>query len=334
MKQRKKVLLVAHNLDDFVGQDLEILKKHYDVRIVADHKDRMKSTLKMIRGVKWCDLCYIWFAANYAAMATSLCKVFQKKSIVIAGGYDVVHMPEIGYGLLCDKKTAIYPKTAIKYADKILTFSDASKKDTLKNFKIKDKNKVETMYLYIDPKKYPAPKKPKLKIVLTIGEIRDSTIKRKGHETFVKAAAYLPDYQFILIGKHVDDTINILKKIAPPNVAFPGFVSLNEMMQTMQNAKVYCQVSAHEGFGFSLAEAMLCECIPICTRRGSLPEVGGPSAYFVPNADPKKTADAIKKALNDESGRGKKARKHIVKNYPRSRREKLIVEHINKLLKN
>lgn len=329
---KRKVLLVAHNLDDFVGQDLEILKRHYDVRIVADHSDKIKSSIQMISGVKWCDVCFIWFAASYAAIATTLCKVFGRKSLIIAGGYDIVHMPEIDYGLLCNRKTAVYPKTAIRNADKILTFSEASRRDTIKNFGVSAK-KVETVYLYIDPKKYPAPKKPKKRLVLTIGEIRKSTFKRKGHETFVKAAAHLPDTKFVLVGKHVDDTIQRLREIAPKNVEFAGFVSLKKMLSLMQEAKVYCQLSAHEGFGFSLVEAMLCECIPVCTRRGSLPEVSGPGAYFVPSADAKKSAAAIKKALADDTGRGKKSREFVIRSFPKKKRERLLVKHIEKLLK-
>ncbi|MFH1073040.1 MAG: glycosyltransferase family 4 protein [Nanoarchaeota archaeon] len=331
LQKKKKILLISHNLDDFVGQDLAILQKHYEVRTLPVQGQQAGFLGKLVPGIKWCDLCFIWFAANYAAIATVVCRIFGKKSIIIAGGYDTVNMPDIQYGLLTSKKTAWYPKIALKYADKVLAFSEASRKDILENFTIAEE-KVETVYLFIEPRKYPAPKKAKEQIVITIGEIRQSTIYRKGLETFVRAAGYLPKTQFILIGKPVDDTITSLKKMATKNVEFAGFLSFSRMLKLMQKAKVYCQLSAHEGFGFSLAEAMLCECIPVCSTRGSLPEVGGKTAYYVPYGDAKMSAEAIRKALEESPLRGKKAREHILKNFPLRKRENLLVRHINTLL--
>jgi len=83
---------------------------------------------------------------------------------------------------------------------------------------------------------------------------------------------------------------------------------------------VYLQVSAHEGFGISLAEAMLCECIPVVTSKGALPEVAGESAFYVPFNDPKDTAKAIQEALSMKSG--KIFRKHILDNFSLKSREK------------
>ena len=76
-----------------------------------------------------------------------------------------------------------------------------------------------------------------------------------------------PDAEFIIIGKHCDNSIKYLKSVASNNVRFTNFVSNEELLKWMQEAKIYVQISSHEAFGLSLAESMLCECIPVVTKR-------------------------------------------------------------------
>lgn len=66
------------------------------------------------------------------------------------------------------------------------------------------------------------------------------------------------------------------KAIAGASRYFIGFVQDENLLMYYQRAKVYdVQVSAHEAFGMSLAESMLCECILVVTDRVALPEVVG-----------------------------------------------------------
>ena len=67
-------------------------------------------------------------------------------------------------------------------------------------------------------------------------------------------------------------------------------------------AKVYAQLSFHEGFGVSVAEAMLCECTPVLSTKGALPEVGGKNAYYTSYGNPYMAAMIIKEALKDNKG--------------------------------
>ena len=90
-------------------------------------------------------------------------------------------------------------------------------------------------------------------------------------------------------------------------------------------AKVCVQISAVESFGCALAEAMLCECVPVVTNRGALPEVVCDTGFYVPYKDNKATAEAIKKALSyDGSG----SRKRIVKLFSLNKRCEKVVDII------
>jgi glycosyltransferase involved in cell wall biosynthesis len=113
-------------------------------------------------------------------------------------------------------------------------------------------------------------------------------------------------------------------------VSFTGFVEDEELIRWYQRAKVYVQLSLYESFGMSLAEAMLCECVPVVTDRGALPEVVGDTGFFVPYGDEKATAEGIRAALR--SDKGPVARKRVEEAFPIKKREAALIESIEGLV--
>ena len=89
-------------------------------------------------------------------------------------------------------------------------------------------------------------------------------------------------------------------------------------------------MSRYEGHPNALSEAMLCECVPVGTKCGGIPEVIGKFGFYVPYGDVKATANAIKKAL-EHSNIGKKARVRIIKLFPLEKREKKLLNVINEI---
>jgi len=122
-----------------------------------------------------------------------------------------------------------------------------------------------------------------------------------------------------------------LQDIASPNVEFLGPLSQDELIPYYQRAKVYCQLSMREGLPNALCEAMLCECVPVGTRYCGIPTAIGDTGFYVPYGDPKATAEAIKKAL--KSDKGKAARERIKTMFPIERRERKLIQIVNKLAK-
>jgi glycosyltransferase involved in cell wall biosynthesis len=74
---------------------------------------------------------------------------------------------------------------------------------------------------------------------------------------------------------------------------------------------------------------MLCECVPVVTRKGALPEVVGDSGFYVEYGNVEETTKAIGEALGSELR--KKARSRIETNFPLKRREERIREIIDNL---
>ena len=338
MSRKIKILFVRPWSQSYIQEDLEILQRHFDVKEIQWTRTRdLKRVLTVVKHIYKTDLSFIWFAAGHAARVVALSKIFGKKTVVVASGYSVADMPEIDYGLMISPKSARKVKFVLKNADKVLAVSEFNKKEILKY--ITPEN-VKLIYHGVDSDKF-KPKSDKKNseednIVITVGGISKRTIKRKGIGTFVKSANYLPHVHFAVIGGCVEDSdsvesIKYLKSTAPQNVEFTGFVSDKELIEWYQKAKVYVQISAHEAFGISLAEAMLCECVPVVTNNAALPEVVGDTGFYAPYGDSKATAEAIGEAL--KSDKGKEARERIKNMFPIGRRERELINIIEKIFK-
>lgn len=323
-KNKKRVILVYPNMSSFVKQDKEILQKHFDIEIVKWRGK--KDILKIFYGVINSDITFSWFATDHAFVTVLFSRLFRKKSIVIVGGGDVAYVPDLNYGQFTFKRYKKFlTKYALKHASKAFVVDLSLKEDAIKNAKVDGRN-IEYIPTGYDSN-YWKPQGEKDNIVLTVAGINKSIVKRKGLEIFVKAASHFPNMKFVLVGKHIDNSIGHLKSIATSNVEFTGFVPDEELLNWYQKAKVYCQLSRYEGLPNALCEAMLCECVPVGTEHCGIPTAIGDSGFYAPFGDVKATANAIKKALNNLE-LGKKARERIKKEFTIERREKELIREI------
>lgn len=334
MSHKKKaniMVLSAFNLS-FIQRDINILKKHFNIHVNLFDKlpkspfNLLKSIWQIFSAVKKCDISYIWFVEWRAFLNVLFSRLLNKKSIVIVGGYEVVNLPEIDYGGQLNRRNRILLKWTLKHADTVLAVSKSICEGIEKHTGYKQ---AKVVYNGVDPDKFYA-QGEKENLVMTVGYVKKSNLTRKGLKNFVQAAEYLPDLQFVLVGKVLDDSINYLKSISPGNVKFEGYVTFDKLKYYYQKAKVYVQTSAHEGFGIALAEAMLTECVPVVTTRGALPEVVGDTGFYVEYDNPGQTADAIKKALNTKNGESARAR--IKDLYSINNREEALIKIIQKLI--
>jgi glycosyltransferase involved in cell wall biosynthesis len=79
---------------------------------------------------------------------------------------------------------------------------------------------------------------------------------------------------------------------------------------------VYVQASRHEGFGLSLAEAMLAGCVPVVTDVGALPEVVGDVGVTIAEPSPALIAEGVERALRLGAAEGARARARVLEAFP------------------
>jgi len=339
-REKGKVLFVHSSLQSFVKSDLEVLEKHFDVRtlktktfyIIGKGSDPL-IFLRLLKGVLWADVVFCWFASTNAFFSVVFSFFLRKKTLVVVGGFDAAYVPEIGYGIFVNRWRRVLTNIAYRRTDKILVVDLSLKKDILRNSHLDIGNKIVVVPTGYDSAKWKPSDGERENLVLTVAGVKWSNVRRKGLETFVKAAKYLPNVRFVLIGKHYDDSAQHLKSISTSNVHFTGFISENELIRFYQRAKVYCQLSRYEGLPNSLCEAMLCSCIPVGTRYCGIPTAIGDIGFYVPYGDIEATVAGIKKALNTNEKRREAARERIKKNFTVQRREKELMNHIKELIK-
>jgi glycosyltransferase involved in cell wall biosynthesis len=315
LTERKPSVLFVHNAyARFVQLDLQMLSDHFQV---LDYylKDWKVSALQTFEMVRRHDLVFGWFASWHTFLPILLAKALGKPSILVVGGYDTANLPELNYGSQRGGLKKWVSRWTMKCADRLLAFSEYSKWEAIKYAGV-DQDKISRLYLGV-PDLTGSHNGNRNKIgALTVGNIEWLNLKRKGHEPFVRSASLLQDIPFQLVGKWKDEAVDYLKGIASPNVQFTGWVSEDELMEHYKRSAVYVQASQHEGFGLSLAEAMLAGCIPVVTRAGSLPEVVGDCGIYIDSPTPENIAAGIKRALQTGDTRlREKARQRIVENF-------------------
>jgi glycosyltransferase involved in cell wall biosynthesis len=105
------------------------------------------------------------------------------------------------------------------------------------------------------------------------------------------------DAEWVLAGAWKDDTGRELQANAAENLQLTGYLSDEELDDLFRRAGVYVQASLHEGFGMSLAEAMLAGAVPVVTTAGALPEVVGDTGVVIDEATAESVAAGVTKAL-------------------------------------
>jgi len=275
---------------------------------------------RVMTAVRTADLVYQWFANPSAPVLAA--RLLRRPSIVIAGGYDVTAKPEIGYGRMLHWRTRAMGQIVLSSASRVLAFSQAALAEVTR---WAPSARASVAYLGLEANNYLLGSKKKQQVV-TIGAVSIEYLRRKGLDVFAKTSRLLPGIPFILVGRHVDlPTVKLLKGIGDANLKLTGYLSETELRQILEESCVYAQLSLHEGFGYAVAEAMLCGCQTVVTRAGALPEVTGEVGIFA-DGGPESAACAVSQALA-----GPKpilARERIVACFSQATRDQVLAQQV------
>lgn len=326
----KKIYFLYIKMSDWVEREIETLNMEYTVNDQTLHQNFVRSFFVSIYNVFWCDLLFCWFASVRFLPAIFLAKLIGKKVIIAAGGFDVVSMPEIDYGGLRKKGLITWlRKKALYLADVVVAVSESNREEICRNADVPEEKVVLIRQGFHVPSLENIPIE-KEDIVVTIGEVKQNNLRRKGMIDFVEVAKLLPDIKFYLIGGWSDNSYQELQAIAPSNLTLTGFLKTDAFQDLVGKAKVVVQLSAHEAFGCSVAEGMLLKCVPVVSDRGSLPEVIGEAGFVAAYGNYAQAAQAIEEALR--SSLGEKARQRIIDRFPLEKRRALLLNLVSSVL--
>lgn len=264
--------------------------------------------------------------AKYTPLLALITKALRRKLIVITGGIDATWVPDIRWGDMGDPLKRRTFALVMRLSDAVLPFSNTSGQEVLRYGRPR---RIRTAYLGIDTAIFHSGNQPRARRAVTACyAISRDALLQKGVEPFVRAAAHLPDAEFVVTGEFVDDTADYLRSIATPNVHFTmRRYSLEEYANALRSSQVYVQASAHEGFGVSLAEGMACGCVPVVANRYAMPETVGEAGIVVPFNDPPALARGIAEALSRPE-LGEAARQRVLNHFTLAHRRQLLKEEL------
>ncbi len=170
-------------------------------------------------------------------------------------------------------------------------------------------------------------------MALTVGAVYDVNLLRKGHGPFCEAAARGSRTSSGCWPARGGTTrARSSQAKAPPNLRLTGYLSDEDLDDLFRSAAVYVQASLHEGFGMSLAEAMLAGAVPVVTAAGALPEVVGETGVVIAEATPESIAAAVAEALALGPEAHVAARERIRTEFPYEKRRDGILRELDHAL--
>lgn len=314
---RPRILVVAGVVTEgFMRDDLEYLAEFADVQTLEIARS---SHRRAPARIAWAFLRYLhslvrwrarvvifWFASStYTPGMSLLAKVLGVKVVLITGGIDAVYVRSIDWGALKSRRSQLAFSLSLRLADVVLPFSSAAARTLLQYGRPR---RMRVLYPAVELSRFARPALPRVPRVVTCCYSYDANnVVQKGLDVFLAAARRMPDVPFVLVGNPGDDWARELVSTAPPNVELRPRIPDRDAYATMlASSAVYAQLSAHEGFGVSVAEAMASGAIPVVSDRFSLPEVVGDTGHVVPYGQVDDVANAIRAALTaDERARAR-----------------------------
>jgi glycosyltransferase involved in cell wall biosynthesis len=310
MPDPPKLLFVKSRKASFIELDQQLLSDRYAVAELYQ-PGKFSNPLAVCRAVRGADVVVGWWASWHTFIPFTFAWLIRKPSLLIVGGFDTAAEPEFGYGYQLGGVRKQLARWIMRRARKLMTNSESSRREVERNCGIAA-SRVEVVYHGIPDSAGDAPR-VKRRLALTVGILDTTNLTRKGLKPFVEAAAQLHDVDFVVAGKPTPAAEQALRASATANVTLAGWVSDEQLEQLFNEAAVYVQASKHEGFGVSLAEAMLHQCVPVATTAGALPEVVGETGVILADADPLTVAAGVTAALElaQEPNAGAAARERI-----------------------
>ena len=232
--------------------------------------------------------------------------------------HDCIHLMFPQY--LPGRLAYVYAKasmwSAAHKSDRILTVSEASKRDILRLFGI-DANKVEVIYNAIDARFLAPPDEERMEQVrqryqldhpflLYVGNIKPHKNLERLIDAFGRArASGLDDLRLVIIGDEISKYPALRQAVHRHRldkfVRFLGFQPHDTLSAFYRLARAFAFPSIHEGFGLPPLEAMACGTPVVTSSVSSLPEIAGNAAILVDPYDPAAIADGIVRAVTDEA---------------------------------
>lgn len=321
-----RVLYVYARRNTFTRIDREILSEAFELDEYYQ-PGPLPRPIELLRKLRRCDVVFGWSASWHTLAALSAAAVMRRPSVLVIGGFDTAAVPEIGYGNQLGTVRKYRARLTIARASRLITNSQSSLAEIGANLGL-GPDRVRVAYHGLSDRFGGADLTQRDPVALSVGVVYAENLQRKGHLPFVQAAAAVPELEFVLVGRWEDNAVEKLRSVAAPNVKLTGWLPDDELDGLFRRAAVYVQASVHEGFGLSLAEAMLGGAVPVVTEAGALGEVVGSTGVRIAEPTAEAVAAGVRRAVELGPDAGAAARERILAEFPLEARRAALVSEV------
>lgn len=312
------ILYFYPNMTAFIRRDIEILSRNYEVKhFNLSARSKVFLPFKMIHQLffilfnfrkKEAFVCHF---AGYSSFFPSLFgRLLGIKCLIIVAGTDGAKFPTFNYGSFTKRLYGFFTAKSLVLATKILPVHESlvwQKYDYFEGgapaqgYTVFVPNAKKTpftpVYYGYDSNTFAVPKgiSKISNTFLTVGNLASSKVFiRKGNDLIIELAKKRPELSFTLVGWDGKMEFNF-----PSNVTLKPYMDQKELIKELASHEFYFQLSIMEGFPNALAEAMLCECIPIGSNVSGIPFIIGDTGFILKNRDINQLNSLVNEALND-----------------------------------
>jgi len=355
MNNKKTILYFYLSYSSFVEKDEQILATRYWIkRFHFASRKKVLTPLQFFRqlfflifNIRKANLMISQSAGYLSFLPVLFSKLTRKPILIITIGMDCDYLPSINYGHYRKFFLSIATKFSIKYATCVapvhqsLVFTrytyqpDDFKYQGFKVFVKNVKAQIKVIpngYEYESWKRNYKIQKESRSFVTAIANINiHNIIVLKGLDLFVEIARLFPENKFYLIGVPLHHPLgenlqNLIKIPFVPHKELPAIFSMCEF---------YMQLSMMEGFPNTICEAMLCECVPIGSDVGAIPDIIGNTGFILKYKNIDKLKEIMEAALkSNREELGKQARQRIINKFPIENRRKELLKLAKELIRN
>ncbi|KEO72374.1 glycosyltransferase family 4 protein [Anditalea andensis] len=284
----------------FIKRDVEMLSPQFKIKTLEFTDDPLRLPFYFI--LQFFQLLFYlprtshylcFFGGYHSVLPVMFGKISRKKVYIQCGGTDAMHMPEINYGNYRKKWLRESTIFSFRNCTKILPVAKAlidqeykyssiiAPDQGIKNLVPYLTTPIEVIHNGFDSQYWVdkgAFRAENSFITVATGTSKLNRAIIKGMDLLEQMAEAIPDASFTIIGDSDYSSTH-------SNVKVIGKLSQEELLDMYNSHQFYLQLSMSEGFPNSLAEAMLCGCIPIGTAVGAIPEIIGDAGFLLEKKD-------------------------------------------------
>jgi len=321
----------------------------YDVKIF-DLQSRQKilipfrfllQFLFLVKNISSAEIMVSRFVGYQTILPILFSKLTGKPVVCIMGGLECIKFPSVKTGSYVRPFFGTITKWCLKNATHLCPVHDTL---VLTDYTYQDDDYPKQGYKYFvpdcntpytvikngyDAEKWKAGKEkiPNTFITVAHGIEMDHLYRLKGIDLIMAVAESFPHCTFTIVGGNKE-----MLQTSISNARFTGEIANEKLHELLGTHEYYLQLSITEGFPNALCEAMLCECIPIGSSVGAIPEIISNGNLILKRKDIAQLKEIISSALSvDKNAEAQKARSRIKENYTIEKRRKSFLDLFSKL---